>query len=86
MPRPRQGLALTTAEIEQTFSDPHWAEQFPPVLTVREAAKLAGVSQSTVYDWSSRGRLKQCAVRKGKRLRLYRDRFLKFLFTEEEPA
>jgi len=74
------GIDLGDAEVARAFSDPRWAEQFPPVLSVDQAAELAGVPKSTVYDWSSRGLLDCCAVRVGKRLRIFRDRFLKHIF------
>ncbi len=80
MSRKSDGLKLTAQEIEQTFKDPIWAERFPPVLDVARAAELAGVTPSTIYDWSSRGRLKGCSRRVGRRLRIYRDRFMAFLF------
>jgi len=75
------GLKLSAQEIQQTFSDPVWAQRFPPVLDVPKAAELAGVSPATIYDWSSRGLLKGCSRRVGRRLRIYRDRFLVFLFS-----
>lgn len=74
---------LDAGEIERAFHG-DWEKQFPPVLTVEEAARLARVPTKTVYDWSHRGLLRTCAVRKGKRLRVFRDRFLRFLFEAQE--
>jgi hypothetical protein len=74
------GIVLTDAEVSRAFSDPRWAEVYPPVLTVDRAAELAGVPKATVYDWSSRGLLDDCAARVGKYLRIFRDRFVKHIF------
>jgi len=75
-------LNLTDAEITASFSSGPWAKQFPPVLDVTLAAKLAIVPEATIYDWSSRKLLTSCATKVGKYLRIYRDRFLKVLFNE----
>ena len=42
------------------------------------------LSAKSIYDWSHRGLLSGCAARVGKRLRIFRDRFVKFLFKSEE--
>jgi hypothetical protein len=81
--RAEDKLKLTDAEIQRAFVG-DWAQEFPPVLSVAQAAKLAQVPVKTVYDWSSRGLLSQCAVRKGKYLRVFRDRFIRFLFETTE--
>ena len=75
-------LSLTDAEIAASFADGQWAEQFPPILDVELAAKLAIVPVGTIYDWSSRGLLVNCATKVGKHLRIFRDRFLKTIFNE----
>ena len=80
MKRPNQGINLTDDEVRRAFGDLEWAKRYSPVLNVAGAAKLAGVSENTIYDWSSRGLLKGCSRRVGRRLRIFRDRFLKFLF------
>jgi excisionase family DNA binding protein len=67
---------LTSKEIAAAFSDPFWAEKFPPILSVEQAASLLQVPQGTIYDWSSRGLLAGCAFRVGKHLRLWRDRLV----------
>jgi excisionase family DNA binding protein len=81
--RPADRLKLSNAEIERTFAG-SCGEQFPPALSVEQAAQLAHVSKKTIYEWSSRGLLRGCAVRKGKRLRIARDRFYRFLFDSED--
>ena len=75
-------MNLTQEELRRAFGD----GEYPPILTVEQAAELAQVSVKTVYDWSSRGLLQECAVRRGKRLRLWRDKFVAFLFEEADDA
>src|SRR4051812_20730603 len=59
-------LDLSDAEIASSFSSGPWADQFPPILDVALAAKLALVPVGTIYEWSSRGLLASCATRAGK--------------------
>ncbi len=66
---------LTKEELTSTWSDPA-GNPFPPLLTVDQAAELLQVPKATIYAWSSQGRLKGCARRAGKHLRLLRDRLL----------
>jgi excisionase family DNA binding protein len=75
-------LKLTAQEIQRAFADTKWAEIFPPILTVEQAAKLLVVPKATVYDWSSRGLLSGCARRVGKHLRFVRDRLITKIFNE----
>jgi excisionase family DNA binding protein len=75
-------LKLTRAEIASAFADPHWAGEFPPVLSVEQAARLLQVPKATVYDWSARGRLRGCGRKVGKHLRLFRDRLMVRIFNE----
>ena len=73
---------LSANEIQQAFGDSDWGKQFPPVLNVDQAAELASIPKKTIYEWSSRGVLKGCANRFGRRLRILRDRFIQLLFEE----
>jgi Helix-turn-helix domain len=82
MDRPKS-LALRATELASMFADEHWAREFPPVLSVEQAARLAHLTPDTIYDWSSRGLLRDFAHKKGKRLRILRDRFVEFLFSEQ---
>lgn len=79
----RNGLQLTDDEIRTAFSDATWAEKFPPILTVPQAAELAQVPVATIYDWRSRGRLNSCSRRVGRHVRIHRDRYLAFIFSSE---
>jgi hypothetical protein len=78
----KSDMKLGRAEISSMFADSEWSRAFPPVLSTEVAARLADVTVATVYDWSSRGLLKGCAYKKGKKLRIVRDRFVQFLFTK----
>jgi len=75
-------MRLSTDEISAAFADPHWAREFPPVLSVDQAARLVQVPKSTIYDWSSRGLLRGCSRRVGKHLRFFRDRLLRRVLNE----
>ena len=71
--------ALTADEVRAAFTA-DCGKQFPPILTVDQAADLMQVPKATIYDWSSRGLLKNCSRRVGKHLRILRDRFVKQSF------
>lgn len=72
---------LDQAEIRQAFNSGKWADEFPPALDVPQAARLAHVSEGTIYNWSSQRLLKGCASRKGGRLLIWWDRFVQLLFS-----
>jgi excisionase family DNA binding protein len=55
------------------FVDPESFNQYPPILTVGQAASLLQVPKSTIYEWSSRGLLDRCARKVGRYLRISRD-------------
>lgn len=80
--RRHESLKLTAQEIQRAFSDPKWAEAYPPILSVDQAASLLNVPKATVYDWSSRGLLAGCARRVGKHLRIVRNRLVEKIFNE----
>ena len=73
-------MKLSNKEVAAAFSDSKWAELYPPVLDIDQAADLAGVSKETIYDWRSRGLLNGCSRRFGKRVRIFRDKFVQHLF------
>jgi hypothetical protein len=54
-------------------------EQFPPILSLNQAADLAGLKASTLKRKVSEGCFASC-VRRGKPLRIWRDRFVQQLF------
>lgn len=75
-------LQLSTKEIAAPFSDPLWAERFPPILTIEQAADLLQIPRATIYDWRSRGLLGSCCRKVGKHLRFFRDRLVHVVFNE----
>ena len=77
-----ESLKLTDREIDEAFLAPNWAERFPPVISVDQAADLLGVPKQTIYSWSSRGLLKGCGRKVGRHLRMFRNRLLKRAFNE----
>lgn len=77
----RGSLNLKPGEIAAAFAG-NWAELYPPVLTLDQAAALLQIPKGTLYSWSSQGRLKGCGRRVGKHLRIFRDRLLSKLFNE----
>lgn len=75
-------LKLTDKEIAAQFADPRWAERFPPILAIEQAADLLQVPKATLYDWRSRGLLANCSRKVGKRVRFFRDRLIRQIFNE----
>jgi excisionase family DNA binding protein len=73
---------LTQDDLARAFNAPDCSIRFPPILTVGQAAELLQVPKATIYDWSSRGRLKGCSRKIGKHLRLWRDKLVTKLFNE----
>lgn len=73
---------LSESEISAMFADPCNTEQFPPILTVDQAAELLQVPKNTIYDWNSRGLLKSCSRRVGRHLRIIRDRLIDHIFNK----
>lgn len=82
MERKKIDREITAKEVAALFSDPHWGERFPPLLTLDQAGEMLKISKQTIYDWSSRGRLDGCKMKVGKHLRLLRDRLIQNFFNE----
>jgi excisionase family DNA binding protein len=76
----------TAKELAQIFSDPHWSERFPPLLTLDQASDLLQIPKQTLYDWSSRGLLDGCKAKVGKHVRLGRDRLMQKVFNGDFHA
>ena len=73
---------LTDRELAAAFADPRWAAEFPPVLTIQQAAALLQIPLQTLYQWRSRRLLGGCSRRAGKRVLFFRDRLLKQIFEQ----
>jgi hypothetical protein len=79
-------LRLTDDEISRALSREHSANKYPPILTMQQAAALAQIPLGTLRDWRSRGLRSGCSMRRGREVRVWRDRFIKFLFGEDQRA
>lgn len=85
MDRKRQNdrrVAISIEKVRAMFADEASHNEFPPILSVQQAARLMQVPIGTIYDWRSRGLLDHCARRVGKHLRIFRDRFVQNAFTK----
>ena len=83
MDRKRQNdrrSAISIEEVRAMFVDEASHNEFPPILSVQQAARLMQVPDRTIYDWSSRGLLRHCSKKVGKHLRILRDRFIQHAF------
>jgi len=76
-------IVIDQADLDRAFFE-NSDGRFPPVLNVTQAAELLGVSVKTIYDWSSKGRLRRCSRRRGKRLYFWRDRLIREVFEGKE--
>jgi hypothetical protein len=75
-------LKLTKGEIAAAYAAPQWADRYPPVLSVEQAAQLLQVSKATIYDGNSRGLLARTGRKVGKHCRFFRDRLLHRVLNE----
>lgn len=55
------------------------AKSYPPFMSLNQAACLVQVALSTMYEWSSQGRLRLCKVNVGRHVRINRDRFVRLI-------
>jgi len=74
MPHPK------LCDIRRACAD--WKEEYPPVLTLEQAAKIANVAPSTLKRHVSEERYRGC-VKRGKPLLFWRDYFLQTLMKFE---
>jgi hypothetical protein len=70
---------VTVKNVEVAFE--LLAGQFPPVLTLDEAAEIARLQPSTLKRHVSEGQFKTCTIR-GKPLRFWRNKFVVELFAK----
>jgi len=76
-------VKIDQAELDRAFFD-NSGGRFPPVLNIQQAAELLQAPIGTIYEWSSKGYLKGCCRRRGKRLFFWRDRLISELFGGKE--
>jgi excisionase family DNA binding protein len=68
---------MSSDDIENHLAE--YRGKYPSLLSVTQAAEIAGVPLKTIYYWSSTGQLDACKIRTGKRLRIARDCLILFL-------
>jgi len=73
----RPAVRLTTQDIRDAFQP--LSTQFPPILSLIQAAELAGLKPSTLKRKVSEGHFSDCVARR-KPLRFWRERFIQRLF------
>jgi excisionase family DNA binding protein len=73
---------LTAKELAALIADPAWGSGLPPLLTNTHIANILNVPKSTVYAWSSQGRLDGLKVQVGKHRRFLREKFFQRLINE----
>ena len=78
---PKDNVKLTREELAAAFSGP-WAEQYPPVLNVQQAADLLQVKVSTIYHKRCEGQLDDTFTKMAGKLRFWRDKLVRKVFEE----
>ncbi len=49
------------------------------MMTIDQAVEMIQVPKTTIYEWSSKGKLDDCKVKVGRHLRIIRDRFVRLI-------
>lgn len=78
MPKP---LAITSQEISQCFAEPKIAAEFPPILTIEQAAALFQVSPRTLKLYIAQGLFQRATTKIGRHRRIFRDRAVEIIFS-----
>lgn len=81
--RDRGYVKLSADELTATFAVGPWATDYPPILTIAQAADMLQVPVGTLRFWRTTGRLNGCSRRYGRVLRFYRDRLIRWFFEGE---
>ena len=76
-------VKLSADELTTNFTSGPWAEKYPPILTIAQAADMLQVPVGTLRFWRTTGRLNGCSRRYGRVLRFYRDRLVRWFFEGE---
>lgn len=64
-----------------------YANRYPPLITVEQAAEIAHVPIATIHAWSSDGAFDGFKVHRGRRILLQRDCFVRFvLYGSAQPV
>lgn len=83
MSRTAKSKILADEEIGRSFEG-NWGKTYPPVLSIAQASELLQISRSTIYEWIAKGRLDGCFRRRGKHIRLWRDKLIDIIFNGKE--
>ena len=75
---------MAREDIELVLAE--YAQKFPALITLLQAAKIAQVPLATVYAWSSEQRLDEFKIRRGRRVLLGRDGFVRYLLADPATA
>jgi hypothetical protein len=70
---------LSDDEIQLGLSG-RWADQCPPIASPAQLAELFGFSIATIYEWLAKGRFDGAYRKRGRHVRVWRDRAIKILF------
>jgi len=70
-------MKLSKEEIQRAVA------AYPPVMITEQVAALFQTPKKTIQEWSSQGRFKDCAVRRGRRLLFFRDKLVEVVFNGE---
>jgi hypothetical protein len=70
---------MDDAQIDQHLS--YYAARFPSLITLVQAAEIAQATLKTIYYWSSLQLFNEFKIRRGRHVRLTRDRFVRFFLT-----
>jgi hypothetical protein len=74
---------LTPEEIAAPFAGA-WGEQFPPIISRPQVAKLFGKSVKAIDDWKAKGRLDGTFRKRGKHLFFWRDRVIDLIYNGKD--
>ena len=73
-------LKLSRSEIGSAFREEADQAQSPPILSLKQLAKLTGKSPKTLYGWIEKGRLDGAFRKRGKSMLFWRDKVIEILF------
>jgi predicted site-specific integrase-resolvase len=60
-----------------------YSANYPPLITLKQAAQIAQVPMGTIYDWSHSGHFDEFGAKRGRWVRLSLAGFVRFLMTTE---
>lgn len=73
-------IQLKSTEIARAFDVEALRQQYPPILSPEQVGLILGYARATVYQWLAQGRFDGAYRRRGKHIRLWRDRVLDLFF------